>query len=170
MVVLTKTILENYKNIWLSSWANKFREINSLKTFIIYNLLSISSELLSSGVELISRTANQRQSSKLSSQILYKVLHSNLEKFTDKIPKSTIRGKIGSTWSAGEINDHMRHIIDLGFRGLMLILTIHSHVGHVFVIFLAVLTLHSFLGNKLKHQFKIDYDTYKRLPRRAMSC
>ena len=166
-IAALKIVLENYKDIWLSSWANRFKEVSSLNTFMIYNLISIGSQLMASSVDLASKTANARQSSKISSQMLYRVLHSNLEKFTDKIPNSTLQDKIKNTWSMGELSKCFQYFLDIGLTGFILILNIYGQIGPLCLAFIIPQALYSIFGNRWKQKCEEWYTLMHRVPRRA---
>ena len=166
-IVIIKTILENQKNVRLNSWANRFTELSSLKCFLTYNFISVASQVLNSGILLANEYTSSKQSAKISSQMLYRVLHSNLEKFADKVPTSTFKSKLWRSWSLGYICSTWRYIIDHGAAALILILNLYSQIGPLFLACLAVLGLHTVLGNRAKTQFTFYHAANYRIPRRA---
>ena len=166
-IVLIRASLLNYRDRMLSSWANNFTSLSSMNTFIIYNVISLCPQILGSMVDFMSKRHNESNKGKLSSQMLYRVLHSNLEKFADKIPQSTLKDKIGKSWALGQISDAIGHIIGMAFYSLMLVYNIHSQVGPLFMICIVILTLHTIYGHKRKRKFEADYQIYQPLPERA---
>ena len=166
-LIIFISLLENQKEISLSKWSNKFTQMSTLRTFIIYNTISISAQLLSSGMQLISNEANERQSSKINSQMLYRVLHSNLEKFLDKIPKSTLRDKINRTWSVDQICNISKELLNLGSYTLIMILNISSHVGPLFLVCFGILVGHSFFGKKLSRKLLVNFEMFSHGPKRS---
>ena len=168
-IITAKKILENYKDISLNNWANKFTEISTLNTFLVYNLISISAQLLSAWIDFMNKRLQIRQGNRINSQIVYKVLHSNLEKFTDKIPKSTLKDQMNHVWGLVMILDFSRKILNMGVYAVMLVFNINSQVGPAFLAFFGILVFHAFYGNSLKKEFTANFMVFSASPRSAKS-
>ena len=156
-------LLGNFKDRSLNHWSNRLQEVSSLKVFITYNLISLISELLIAVISWMTANANGRQGRKISSQMLYRVLHSSLEKFVDKIPKSTLKGKISRPWSISRLSGITRSAITTTLATLILVFNIYIQVGALCLISVALLSFYSFFGNKLKKKYVLDNRLFYRI-------
>ena len=168
-LIALKAFLDNYSDVRLNKWANNFKEINAFRAFIIYNLIAVFTRFLDTFINWVSRTANIRQSTNTSSKMFYRVLHSSLEKFTDKIPKSTIIDKIGNHNSLGEMRNFIWFIANVGTISTVLIINIYGQIGKISLIFIGIIATYAAFGNQLKIRFSEYFGSFKRVPLRAKS-
>ena len=168
LIALTR-FMNNYSNVRLSKWANNFKEVNTLRAFMVYNLIGVIAQLITSVSSWQNSRGKISQTINTSSRMLYRVLHSNLEKFTDKIPKSTMIDKIGSHENLVELRDILWHCFGLASTILVHVLNIYGQIGSISALFIGSFVYYICFGNKQKLKFGRCYEIYKRIPSRAKS-